>query len=93
MKLPHAILLAGILLAGTAHAGMTSFSLTEVARVRFQTLSFFIVGYLFMALIVKWLWNYLAISFTKLPKLNYRRALTLSLISGLFLYVILTIIS
>lgn len=93
MKLPHTITLALIIFVGTAHAGMTSFSLTEVARVRFQTLSFFIVGYLFMALLVKWLWNYLVISFPRLPRINYRRAIALSLVSGLFLYVILTMIS
>lgn len=72
---------------------MTVITLTDVARMRLESLSFFIFAYLFMALLVKWLWNYLAKAFTQLPRLNYRRALALSLISGLFLYVILTMIS
>ena len=85
------ILLLG--LTSAAHAGMTVITLTDVAKMRIESLSFFIAAYLLMALFVKWLWNYLAKSFGKLPMLNYRRALALALISGLFLYVVLTMIS
>jgi len=72
---------------------MTVITLTDVAKMRIESLSFFIAAYLLMALFVKWLWNYLAQSFDKLPALNYKRALALALISGLFLYVVLTMIS
>ncbi len=88
---PTLILLLG--LSSAAHAGMTVITLTDVAKMRIESLSFFIAAYLLMALFVKWLWNYLAKSFEKLPTLNYRRALALALISGLFLYVVLTMIS
>ena len=80
-------------LSSAAQAGMTVITLTDVAKMRIESLSFFIAAYLLMALFVKWLWNYLAKSFEKLPTLNYRRALALALISGLFLYVVLTMIS
>ncbi|MFD2159934.1 hypothetical protein ACFSW8_13585 [Rubritalea tangerina] len=81
------------LLCGVARAGMTVITLTDVAEMRLQSLSFFIASYLLMALFVKWLWNYLAKSFEKIPHLKYRQALALALVSGLFLYVILTMIS
>ena len=64
---------------------MTVITLTDVAKMRAESLSFFIVAYLVMALLVKWLWNYLAKSFERLPRLNYKRALALALISGLLL--------
>jgi len=88
-------LIVGVLLfsAVTSQAGMTVVTLTDVARSRLEVLSFFLVGYLVMAWGVKALWNYLAKSFEKMPKLNYKRALCLSMVSGLFLYVVLTMIS
>ena len=76
-----------------SQAGMTVFTLKDVAKTRIEVLSFFIVGYLLMAWGVKGMWNNLAKSFEKMPKLNYRRALCLSMVSGLFLYVVLTMIS
>lgn len=82
-----------ISLTSAAQAGMTVITLTDVAEMRIESLSFFIAAYLLMALFVKLLWNYLAKSFKKLPILNYKRALALALISGLFLYVVLTMIS
>jgi len=75
------------------HAGMTVITLTDVAKARLESVSFFCVIYLLLALGVMGLWNYLAKSFDWMPRINYRRALALMLISGLFLYVILTMIS
>ncbi len=77
----------------TAQAGMTSFTLTDVAKARLDVLSFFVGGYLLLAWAVMGLWNHLAKGFHKLPRLNYRRALSLLLVAGLFMYVILTMIS
>lgn len=77
----------------SSQAGMTVVTLSDVARSRLEVLSFFIVGYLLMAWGVKGMWNYLAKSFERMPKLNYKRALCLSMVSGLFLYVVLTMIS
>lgn len=77
----------------SARAGMTVITLTDVAEARLQSISFFCVVYLLLALGVMGLWNYLAKSFDWMPRINYRRALALMLVSGLFLYVILTMIS
>jgi hypothetical protein len=82
-----------IILCLPAQAGMTVITLTDAAKARLDVLSFFIVAYLLLGLAVKALWNTLAKSFEKMPRLTYRRALALLLLSGLFLYVILTMIS
>lgn len=79
--------------AGPVDAGMTVITLTDVAEARLQSISFFCIVYLLLALGVKCLWNYLAQSFAWMPRIHYRRALALMLVSGLFLYVILTMIS
>lgn len=76
-----------------AHAGMTVITLTDLAEARLQSISFFCLFYFLLAWGVKGLWNYLGKDFPSMPKINYRRALALMLVSGLFLYVILTMIS
>lgn len=70
---------------------MTVITLTDVAEARLQSISFFCVTYLLLALGVMLLWNYLAKSFSWMPRINCRRALALMLVSGLFLYVLLWI--
>ncbi|MFC7335609.1 hypothetical protein ACFQY0_00350 [Haloferula chungangensis] len=87
------IAIVSFLLCLPAQAGMTVITLTDAAKARLDVLSFFIVAYLLLGLAVKGLWNSLAKSSEKMPRLNYRRALALLLLSGLFLYVILTMIS
>ena len=76
-----------------AAAGMTVITLTDIARTRLDALSFFVVLYLVISWLVKLLWNHLALSFTMLPRLDYRRSLGLVFLSGLLFYVVLTMIS
>jgi len=83
--------MAGMVLP--VQAGMNVITLTDIAEARLQSISFFIAVYLLLAWGVKGLWNYLAKDFPRMPKINYRRAVALMLVSGLFLYVILTMIS
>jgi len=82
-------------LAGTgwASAGMTVFTLTDLARLRLESLSFFVVLFLLIALGVKGVWNHLAKVLEVLPRLSYSRALALVFLSGLLFYVVLTMIS
>lgn len=80
-------------LAGSAQAGMTVITLTDVARARLDALSFFLVGYFLIAWAVKGLWNHLGKTFSSLPRLDYRRALGLVFLTGLMFYVVLTMIS
>jgi hypothetical protein len=79
--------------AAPAHAGMPSITLTDVARARLDTISFFIVAFLVCALLVKLLWNYLAKDFPKLPRMTYRKALAATFLWGLVFLIVLTMIS
>ena len=67
--------------------------LTDMARARVEVISFFAVGYLVLALVYRWLWNSLARDFPKLPRLSFRGALGALIVCGLFIYVVLTMIS
>lgn len=77
----------------SASAGMTVVTLTDMAAARIDALSFFLALYLFIALLVKLLWNHLRGAFTFLPKLDYLRSLGLVFVTGLMFYVVLTMIS
>ena len=89
----YRILAILFLTIGSAKAGMTSIVLSDLAEARIEVISFFIFIYLLLTLVVKFLWNKLAQGIPAIPKINFRRALCLMLVSGLFMYVILTMIS
>ena len=78
---------------GAAHAGMTSIVLSDLAEARIEVISFFIVVYLLLTFVVKFLWNRLAKEISAIPQIGFRKTLCLMLVSGLFMYVILTMIS
>ena len=77
-----------------AHAGMpTPPTLTELARMRVEVLSFFLVVFLACAGLIQLLWNGLRKSFLRLPRLSYPKALMLMLLWALLFIVVLTMIS
>jgi hypothetical protein len=84
-----------ILLAqpGGAHAGMPTVTLTEVPRMRLQTISFFLMGFLLSAWLIQRLWNYLAKDFVFLPRLTYGKALGVVGLWGTLFVLVLTMIS
>jgi hypothetical protein len=82
-----------LLAGGTAKAGMTVVTLTDVAAARLDALSFFLFTYLAISWVVKLIWNQLAKSFVSLPYLKYRQALGGVFVTGLLFYVVLTMIS
>lgn len=88
------VAVAFVLLAPfTAHAGMTMPAFSDIAQARLQVLSFFLIGYLLLALIYQWVWNSMGREFPKLPRIRYRGALGTLAVCGLFIYVVLTMIS
>lgn len=89
LAIPCFWLMAG----GSASAGMTVFTLTDIARSRIDALSFFLFSYLIIAWIVKLIWNQLGKSFPVLPRLKYLQALGVVFMTGLMFYVVLTMIS
>jgi hypothetical protein len=74
-------------------AGMPTIHLTDIARLRLETLSFFLVVFLACAKVVQLLWNGLARDFSRLPQLGYWRAVGFVGLWGLLFLVVLTMIS
>jgi hypothetical protein len=75
------------------HAGMPSVTLTDVARLRLQSISFFLVVLLLSAAVIQRLWNYLGKDIAILPRLSYPRALGVVGLWGLLFILVLTMIS
>jgi len=80
-------------LPGVARAGMPSVTLTDLARMRVQTLSFFLLVLLLGAVAIRWAWNALRADFPRLPRLSYSRALGVMTLWGLLFLLVLTMIS
>lgn len=92
-RLSALALLATVVAAGECHAGMPSFTLREIYRLRLQELSFFIFLLFACALLFKFTWNYAAKGLPAIPRINYWRALSLSFLFGLVMLLVLTMIS
>ncbi len=88
--LPLAFWLEG---ATSAYAGMPFVTLSDLARMRFQVISFFALVLLLATWVVQRIWNGLRHDFPRLPLLSYKRALGLVTLWGLLFVLILTMIS
>ena len=84
---------SSILPATPVIAGMPSLTLTDVAGARLDAISFFLLLMFLSALLLRWSWNVLATQFPRFPQLGFKQAVGLIFVSGLFLYVVLTMIS
>ena len=87
------IVVASLVCVPAAHAGMTVYGLSDVYRLRFEEISFFIVLFIACALLLKLIWNHAAKGFSFLPKLKFLQAFALAFLLGLVMLVILTMIS
>lgn len=86
-------LLAFLALPAPTYAGMPSLTLSDMARLRVQSISFFLVGFLVSAWVIQLLWNSLRKDFSILPRLSYFKSLALTAIWGLMFVLVLTMIS
>jgi hypothetical protein len=93
LKAASGLLLFTLAAVTESHAGMPSFALRDIYRVRFQELSFFLFLLLLCAFLFQLIWNYAAKGFSSLPRLNFRRSLCLACSFGLLMLLILTMIS
>ena len=75
-----------------AHAGMPTILLTDMARMRIQTISFFLIGLLLSSGLIQWVWNSLGKDFAILPRLTYGKALGVVTLWGLLFVLVLTMI-
>jgi len=82
------------MLPRVALAGMPNLELNEIARLRFETLSFFLMILLASAGLIQLIWNRaLRPTLPRLPRLGYWRALGLVVLWGLLFIIVLTMIS
>jgi glucan phosphoethanolaminetransferase (alkaline phosphatase superfamily) len=97
------LLIAALLVSPSlTYAGMPSalredfetvLRLRESPHQRFQAISFFLMGIFASTLVVRFLWNFVAKDFPRLPKLTFLRALSVVLLWGLLFVIVLTMIS
>lgn len=76
-----------------AFAGMPSYTLNDFARMRVQSISFFLLLFFASAGVVMVIWNLLRRDFVRLPRLRYWRSLAMVSIWGLLFLLVLTMIS
>ncbi|MGC4031756.1 MAG: hypothetical protein QM754_08495 [Tepidisphaeraceae bacterium] len=74
-------------------AGMPSFTLTDVAKMRLDSISLFLAILFLHAWGIKGLWNAIAADFPSLPKMTYWRAVGVMTLWGLLFVLVLTMIS
>jgi hypothetical protein len=67
--------------------------LTDLAIRRLEVISFFVMGLLACAGVIKWVWNGMRKDFPVLPRLSYARALGVIVLWGLLFVLVLTMIS
>lgn len=74
-------------------AGMPSVDLTDMAKVRISTISFFLMVFLVSAFVIWRIWNSLQVDFPKLPRISFRTALGGTFLWSLAMMIVLTMIS
>ena len=86
---------AAVLFLGAcpAHAGMTVYDLTDVARLRLEDISFFLLLLLLATFGIRFLWNFLARDLSRLPRLSFLKAFSLTALLSLFMLLILVMIA
>lgn len=91
-----------VLVPGACSAGMPSVLPSDLdvrwdysteAKLRLQSISFFLVGLLVSILAVKVLWNSLAASIPSFPRIDFLRATAIVVLWGLIFTLVLTMIS
>ncbi|MEO5802974.1 MAG: hypothetical protein ABIR24_05555 [Verrucomicrobiota bacterium] len=77
----------------STRAGMTVYGLRDIYRMRLEEISFFIVLLAACSFFFQLLWNYAVKGFNFLPRLKFRQSVCLSILFGLLMLLILTMIS
>jgi hypothetical protein len=89
----NVIMLWGILSTHEVYAGMPIVSLTEIARFRLSTISFFLMLYGAASFTIWKLWNFLRADFQRLPYLSFKKALAVVFLWGLAFHLLLVMIA
>lgn len=76
-----------------AQAGMTVYGLGDIYRLRLEEISFLLFLLLGCAFFIKLLWNYAFKGFASIPRIKFLQAVAVSILFGLVMLLILTMIS
>ncbi len=76
-----------------AYAGMPSLTLTDFARLRLSTLSFFLLIYFIASIAIFGLWHFLRQEFSTLPQLSFQKSLAFVFLWGIAFYLVLLMIA
>ena len=76
-----------------AIAGMPTIGFSELAGLRLQAISFFLMGLLVSAFAVQHIWNWLQRDFSQLPRLTFIKSCGIVVLWGLLFVIVLTMIS
>lgn len=87
------VLVAIVLLQRPAWAGMPTVTLSDIASMRVEAISFFLVCFLITAKIIQRIWNGLRTDFPNLPILTYRNALGAVTVWAFLFLLVLSMIS
>jgi hypothetical protein len=72
---------------------MPSVGLNDLARMRLESISFFLLGLLLSSLFIWLIWNRLALDLSFLPRLSFGKAVGIVVLWGLLFVLVLTMIS
>ena len=61
---------------------MISPRLTDVARARLDSISFFLAIYVLCAVLFRWVWNVLARDFAWMPRLTFKKSLAVLVVAA-----------
>lgn len=76
-----------------ALAGMPFFTLSDIAKTRLESISFFLGIIFLVAYIIKRMWNFFRKDFPNLPELNFKKSLGIVLLWGLAFHLVLSMIT
>ncbi len=88
-----AMILGCVVYTHAAYAGMPIISLTDIARFRLSTMSFFLMIYGVASFTIWKLWNLLRTDFQRLPYLSFKKALAIVFLWGLAFHLLLVMIA
>lgn len=90
---PLATALLALGMPQPALAGMPSITLSDLAAMRLEGISFFVGILLLIAYVIKRMWNFFRKDFPNLPELNFKKSLGLVLLWGLAFHLVLSMIT
>ncbi|MDC3960464.1 hypothetical protein [Polyangium jinanense] len=92
-KLGILVFITTLVAPSAAHAGMPFVRLSDIARMRIEAISFFVLLILLLTVLVQWLWNAVQRDIPRLPRLSYKASLGVVGLWALGMHLVLSMIA